>query len=118
MSVKRIKPGPRMSQAVVHGNVVYLAGQVCPPDTGAKTVGAQAKVILGQIDALLAEAGTNKQNLLSANIWLQDIGTFNEMNEVWGRWVAPGSTPARATVEARLAGPQYLIEIAVIAAIG
>lgn len=118
MSIKRIKPGPRMSQAVVHGNVVYLAGQVCPPDAGAKTVGAQAKVILSQIDALLAEAGTSKQQLLSANIWLQDIGTFNEMNEVWEKWVVPGSPPARATVEARLAGPQYLIEIAVIAALG
>jgi enamine deaminase RidA (YjgF/YER057c/UK114 family) len=118
MPIKRIKSGPRMSQAVVHGNLVYLAGQVCPPDAGAKTVAAQAKVILGQIDALLAEAGTSKQNLLSANIWLQDIGAFNEMNEVWDKWVAPGAAPARATVEARLAGPQYLIEIAVIAAIG
>jgi enamine deaminase RidA (YjgF/YER057c/UK114 family) len=118
MPIKRIKSGPRMSQAVVHGNLVYLAGQVCPPDAGAKTVAAQAKVILGQIDALLAEAGTSKQNLLSANIWLQDIGTFNEMNEVWDKWVGPGAAPARATVEARLAGPQYLIEIAVIAAIG
>jgi enamine deaminase RidA (YjgF/YER057c/UK114 family) len=118
MTIKRIKTGPRMSQAVVHGNLVYLAGQVCPPDVGAKTVAAQAKVILGQIDALLAEAGTSKQNLLSANIWLQDIGTFNEMNEVWDKWVAPGATPARATVEARLAGPQFLIEIAVVAAIG
>ena len=102
MTIKRIKPGPRMSQAVVHGNVVYLAGQVCP-DGGATTVAAQAKVILGQIDSLLAEAGSNKRNLLSANIWLKDIGTFNEMNEVWDKWVAPGSTPARATVEARLA---------------
>jgi enamine deaminase RidA (YjgF/YER057c/UK114 family) len=117
MTIRRIKPGPRMSQAVVHGNVVYLAGQVSPPDAGATTVAAQAKVILGQIDALLAEAGTSKQQLLSANIWLKDIGTFSEMNEVWDKWVAPGATPARATVEARLAGPQYLIEIAVVAAI-
>ena len=87
-------------------------------DAGATSVGAQAKVILGQIDALLAEAGTSKQNLLSASIWLKDIGTFAEMNEVWDKWVVPGAPPARATVEARLAGPQYLIEIAVIAAIG
>ena len=117
MTVKRIQVGARMSQAVVHGNVVYLAGQVCPADAGATTVGAQTKVILGQIDRLLAEAGTGKQHLLSAQIWLKDIGTFGEMNEVWDKWVAPGSTPARATVEARLAGPQYLIEIAAIAAI-
>ena len=118
MAIKRIQVGPRMSQAVVHGNVVYLAGQVCPPNTGATTVAAQAKVILAQIDRLLAEAGTSKQNLLSATIWLTDMGTFNEMNEVWEKWVAEGSTPARATVEARLAGPQYLIEIAAIAALG
>ncbi|HET9444818.1 MAG TPA: RidA family protein [Steroidobacteraceae bacterium] len=116
MTIKRIQVGPRMSQAVVHGNVVYLAGQVCP-DKGATTVGAQTKVILQQIDKLLAEAGTSKQNLLSATIWLTDMGRFAEMNEVWDKWVAPGATPARATVEARLAGPQYLIEIAAIAAI-
>ena len=118
MSVKRHGVGPRLSQAVVHGNTVYLAGQVCPADAGATTVAAQAKVILGQIDRLLAEAGTSKQNLLSATIWLTDMGTFKEMNEVWDKWVVQGSTPARATVEARLAGPQYLIEIAAIAAIG
>ena len=116
MTIKRIQAGPRMSQAVVHGNVVYLAGQVCP-DKAAATVGAQTKVILQQIDNLLAEAGTSKQNLLSATIWLTDMGKFAEMNEVWDKWVVQGSTPARATVEARLAGPQYLIEIAVIAAI-
>jgi enamine deaminase RidA (YjgF/YER057c/UK114 family) len=117
MTIKRIQPGHRMSQAVVHGNVVYLAGQVCP-DAGARTVAAPAQLVLGQVDRLLAEAGTSKQHLLSATIWLKDIGTFNEMNEVWDKWVVSGSTPARATVEARLAGPQYLIEIACIAAIG
>ncbi len=83
MTIKRIQVGPRMSQAVIHGNTVYLAGQICPADAGATTVAAQTKVILGQIDRLLAEAGTSKQNLLSANIWLQDMATFNEMNEVW-----------------------------------
>ena len=118
MAIKRIKVGPRMSQGVVHGNVVYLAGQVCPPDVGKTTVAGQTSAILAQIDRLLQEAGTSKQNLLSANIWLKDIGTFSEMNEVWDKWVAPGSTPARATVEARLAAPQYLVEIAVIAAVG
>jgi enamine deaminase RidA (YjgF/YER057c/UK114 family) len=118
MTVKRIQVGTRMSQAVIHGDVVYLAGQVCPADAGATTVAAQAKVILAQIDRLLAEAGTNKHNLLSATIWLKDMNTFAEMNGFWDKWVAQGATPARATVEARLAGPQYLIEIAAIAAIG
>jgi enamine deaminase RidA (YjgF/YER057c/UK114 family) len=117
MAIKRIQVGGRMSQAVVHGNVVYLAGQVCRSDAGATTVAGQTGVILAQIDRLLAEAGTSRQNLLSANIWLKDIGTFNEMNELWDKWVTPGSTPARATVEAQLASPQFLVEIAVIAAI-
>ena len=100
MTIKRIQVGPRMSQAVVHGNVVYLAGQVCPADAGATTVAAQARVILAQIDRLLAEAGTSKQNLLSATIWLKDMSTFGEMNEVWDKWVAPGSTPARMAAAA------------------
>ena len=117
MTVKRIQVGPRMSQAVIHGNVVYLAGQVCPADAGATTVAAQAKVILAQIDRLLAEAGTSKQNLLSATIWLKDMSTFAEMNEVWDKWVAQGSTPARATVEAKLANPALKVEIMVQAAI-
>ena len=76
MTIKRIDPGPRMTQAVVHGNTVYLAGQVAQ-DAAATTVAAQTKAILGQIDALLAKAGTDKSKLLSANIWLTDISTFN-----------------------------------------
>jgi enamine deaminase RidA (YjgF/YER057c/UK114 family) len=117
MSIKRIECGARMSQAVVHGGVAYLAGQVIPADANAPTVAAQTKMILGQIDRLLAAAGTSKEHVLSASIWLADIGTFAEMNEVWDRWVAPGCAPARATVEARLARPSCLVEIAVIAAI-
>jgi enamine deaminase RidA (YjgF/YER057c/UK114 family) len=116
MTIKRIQAGPRMSQAVAHGGVVYLAGQVAPPDANATTVAAQTKVILDQVDRLLAEAGTSKERLLSASIWLADIGTFDQMNEVWDKWVAKGATPARATVEARLARPSLLVEIAVIAA--
>jgi enamine deaminase RidA (YjgF/YER057c/UK114 family) len=115
MSIKRLKPGPRMSQAVIHGSTVYLAGQVASdpvPD-----VKKQTQQILAEIDALLAAAGTDKTKLLSANIWLADIRTFADMNSVWDGWVSPGNTPARATVEAKLAGPQYLVEIGVIAAI-
>jgi enamine deaminase RidA (YjgF/YER057c/UK114 family) len=115
MSIKRLKVGPRMSQAVVHGSTVYLAGQVASdpvPD-----VKKQTQQILAEIDALLAAAGTDKTKLLSANIWLADIRTFADMNSVWDGWVSPGNTPARATVEAKLAGPQYLVEIGVIAAI-
>lgn len=113
MSITRIEPGPRMSQAVVHGNTVYLAGQVA---AGA-SVAEQTKAVLAQIDGLLARAGSNKSKLLSATIWLTDMSTFAEMNGVWEAWIAPGNPPARATVESRLAAPQYRVEIGVIAAV-
>lgn len=113
--IQRIKPGPRMSGAVVHGNTVYLAGQVANQTAGG-SVTEQTKEILAIIDGLLAEAGTDKSRLLMANIWLTDMSTFQEMNAVWDAWVSPGNTPARATVEAKLAAPPYKVEIAVIAA--
>lgn len=115
MTIQRIKPGPRMSAAVVHGDTVYLAGQVAS-DTLAQGVAEQTKEILALIDRLLAEAGTDKTKLLMANVWLADIATFQAMNGVWDAWVSQGNTPARATVEAKLAGPDYKVEIAVIAA--
>ena len=113
MSVRRIAPGKRMSKAVVHGDTVYLSGHVAE---GA-TVTEQTQSILARIEALLTEAGTDKSKLLSAQIWLADIATFDEMNAVWEAWIVPGRPPARATVESRLAGPEYLIEIAAIAAV-
>lgn len=116
MSIKRIGIGPRMSKAVVHGHTVYLAGQVAEKSAG-KSVSEQTTEILGIIDALLVEAGTDKTRILSANVWLVDIGTFAEMNSAWDKWVPQGHPPARATVEAKLAAPQYKVEIAVIAAI-
>jgi len=112
--VERINAGPRMSQAVVHGNTVYLAGLTA--DDSKADVKGQTKQILDKIDALLAKAGTDKSKVLSANIWLTDIATWSQMNEVWDAWVAPGNTPARATVEAKLAAPQYNVEIMVVAA--
>jgi enamine deaminase RidA (YjgF/YER057c/UK114 family) len=115
MSIKRIEAGSRMSQAVIHGDTVYLAGQVAQKSPG-KPVGDQTQEILGSIDRLLAEAGTDKSKILSAQIWLADIATFNEMNEVWDAWLSPGNAPARATVEAKLAAPDYTVEIMVVAA--
>jgi len=113
MSIKRIQPGPRMSQAVVNNKIVYLAGQVAP---GA-TVAIQTREILASIDALLAQADTDKSRLLSATIWLTDMATFAEMNSVWQSWVVPGETPARATVVSpQLASAEFKIEIAVVAA--
>ena len=115
MTVQRIKPGPRMSGAVVHGNTVYLAGQVASQAAG-QSVTEQTREILSIIDSLLAEAGTDKSKLLMVNIWLTDMATFQEMNAVWDAWVSPGNTPARATVEAKLAAPAFKVEIAFIAA--
>lgn len=115
MSIQRIAVGPRMSKAVVHGDTVYLAGQVADKAAG-KSVADQTADILGIIDGLLAEAGTDKSKLLMVNIWLSDMSTFAEMNGVWDKWVIAGQTPGRATVEAKLAGPQFTVEIAVIAA--
>jgi enamine deaminase RidA (YjgF/YER057c/UK114 family) len=103
-----------MSQAVVHGDTVYLAGQVADkPDTD---VADQTRQILAKIDGLLAEAGTDKSKLIFANVWLSDISTFDQMNAVWDGWVSPGNPPARATVESSLARPQLKVEIAVVAA--
>lgn len=114
MSIKRIKPGQRMSQAVSSGETVYLAGQVA--DDPSQDVSGQTKQVLAKIDGLLAEAGTDKSKLLSATIWLADMRTFEDMNKVWDAWVAPGNSPARATVEAKLARANLLVEIGIIAA--
>jgi len=114
-SIERLEIGPRMSQAVIHNGVVYLAGQVAADAPGAP-VKEQTKNILDRIDKLLAAAGTDKTKLLSVTIWLTDIRTFEDMNSVWDKWVAAGSTPARATVEAKLVSTAYAVEIGVIAA--
>ncbi|MCK0208903.1 RidA family protein [Starkeya koreensis] len=113
MSINRIEVGPRMSEAVINGSVVYLAGQVAKGGT----VTAQTEAVLASIDELLAKAGTDKTRLLTATIYLADISTFAEMNAVWDKWVSPGNTPARATVQALLATPDYKVEIVVSAAI-
>ncbi len=117
MSTARLPVGPRMSQAVIHGDTVYLAGQVAVEAKG-KSVGEQTTEILAVVDRLLAEAGSDKTKILSATIYLADIATFAEMNAVWDAWVPAGHAPARATVEAKLAAPAYTVEIACIAARG
>jgi enamine deaminase RidA (YjgF/YER057c/UK114 family) len=115
MTIQRHDVGPRMSQVVVHGDTVYLAGVVAN-DSAGKGVADQTKEILAKIDGYLAKAGSDKTKILKANIWLADISTFAEMNAVWDAWVSPGNTPARATVEAKLATPSHKVEIMVTAA--
>jgi enamine deaminase RidA (YjgF/YER057c/UK114 family) len=113
--IERQETGPRMSQIVIHGDTVYLAGIVAQKNGGG-SIRVQTQEILQTIDDYLKRAGTDKSKLLQATIWLSDISTFKEMNEVWDAWVSPGNTPARACVEAKLANPQYNVEIRVIAA--
>ncbi|KQP59180.1 hypothetical protein ASG40_16525 [Methylobacterium sp. Leaf399] len=114
-AITRFESGPRMSQAVTHGDLVFLAGQTAaePEGTG---VTEQTAQILGQIDRLLALAGSDKGRILSATVYLSDIATFAQMNEAWEAWVDRGNPPARATVEARLCEAHYLVEIVVVAA--
>jgi enamine deaminase RidA (YjgF/YER057c/UK114 family) len=116
MTLKRIDAGRRMSSAVIHGGKVYLAGFVAEAAAG-KSVNEQTKDILRQIDVVLGKAGTSKTNIIKANIWLTNIKTFAEMNAAWDAWVVPGQTPARATVESKLAAPGLDVEIMVEAAI-
>lgn len=114
MSVKRLESGARMSGAVVHGNTVYLAGQV---GTENETVTVQCETALAEVDRLLALAGTDKSKILQTIIWLDDMKDFAEMNKVWESWVDPANTPARATGSAHLATPGYKVEFIVTAAI-
>lgn len=114
MSIQRLHSGPRMSQAVIHGGIVYLAGQVGAPGEDAE---AQTRAVLASVDNLLAEAGTDRSRILQATIWLADMADFAVMNEVWEEWIGGANAPARATGEVKLATPDYKVEIIVTAAL-
>ncbi len=113
MTINRIESGRRMSQAVVHNGTIYLSGQVGAPG---ESVAAQTRAVLAAIETLLAAAGSDKSKILSATIWLADMADFAEMNAVWDEWVDGKDAPARATGEAKLATPEYKVEIIVVAA--
>ncbi|WP_292038863.1 MULTISPECIES: RidA family protein [unclassified Brevundimonas] len=112
--IQRFQKDHRMSQAVVHNGVVYLAGQVGEPH---EDVAAQTRTALAEVEALLAEVGSDKSKILMATIWLADMADFETMNSVWDAWVDPENPPARATGEAKLAAPEYRVEIIVTAAV-
>jgi len=116
MGIRRIESGARMSQAVVANGVIYLAGQVAN-DTAADVEG-QTRQVLAEIDRLLALAGSDKRHILTANVYLADIGSFADMNRAWDAWVAADAKPARATLEAKLAAPAYRVEVQVTALAG
>jgi enamine deaminase RidA (YjgF/YER057c/UK114 family) len=113
--IKRYQPGPRMSAAVAHNGVLYVAGQVADDEKG--SIEQQTKEVLAAIDAILAEAGTEKAKILSINVYLASIGDFAAMNSVYDQWVDKANPPARATVEARLATPNYKVEMTAIVAL-
>ena len=115
MTVQRHNVGKRLSEVVVHNGVAYLAGEV--PDDGSKDITGQTEEVLAKIDKLLAKVGSDKSKLLSAQIFLPDMKDFAGMNVAWEKWVIPGQTPARATVEAKLANPAYKVEIMCTAAL-
>ncbi|HEV2099852.1 MAG TPA: RidA family protein [Stellaceae bacterium] len=118
MEIRRIDltqpPGPRMSRAVIHGDRVFLAGLTA--SDASQDIKGQTKQILDKIDGYLAQAGTSKSNLLSANLWIKDMALFADMNSVWNAWVDPNNPPARACVRADMARPEILVEIMVTAA--
>ncbi|MBB4126358.1 enamine deaminase RidA (YjgF/YER057c/UK114 family) [Xanthomonas translucens] len=113
--IQRFDTGPRMSEMTVHNGVAYLAGQIAD-DTSADIAG-QTRQVLAAIDELLARAASDKSKILRAEIYMTDLAEFAEMNKVWETWVCPGSTPARATVQAKLANPEWKIEIVITAAV-
>ena len=115
MKIQRFNVGKRLSEAVVYGNTVYLAGEV--PDDKSKDITGQTQEVLAKIDKLLEQVGSDKSKLLSAQIFLPDMKDFAGMNAAWEKWVVPGETPARATIEAKLANPAYKVEIMCIAAL-
>jgi enamine deaminase RidA (YjgF/YER057c/UK114 family) len=115
-TIQRIEAGARMSEAVIYGGKLYSAGVIADKTAG-KSVFEQTAEVLEQIDAMLAQAGSDKTRILKANIWLTDISTFPEMNRAWDAWVVAGQAPARATVEAKLFSPEYNVEIMIEAAL-
>jgi enamine deaminase RidA (YjgF/YER057c/UK114 family) len=114
MEIKRLHVGKRLSEVAIHNGTVYLAGQIAE-DTSADITG-QTREVLGHVDRLLAESGSDKTCILSCQIYIKDMADFEGMNEEWDAWVPSGHTPPRATVESRLANPQVLVEIVIVAA--
>jgi enamine deaminase RidA (YjgF/YER057c/UK114 family) len=113
--VQRFDVGPRLSEMAVHNGVCYLAGQVAAD--GTQDITGQTRQVLAQIDGLLARAGTDRSKILMCQIFIVDLAEFPALNAVWEQWVAPGNAPPRATVQARLAKPEWKVEMVVTAAL-
>ncbi len=114
--IRRYGIGKRLSEMVTYHGFLYLAGQVAKDPSG--DIKAQTREVLDQIDELLEEGGATKKGILSATIYIKDMADFAAMNEVWEAWVPEGQTPARATVQAMMAKPEYKVEIQIVACNG
>jgi enamine deaminase RidA (YjgF/YER057c/UK114 family) len=112
--IERLHIGPRLSEAAIFNGMIYLAGQIA--EQARADAFGQTQEVLGHVDRLLAEAGSDKRHILLATVYLSNMKNYAEMNRAWDAWVEPGATPPRATVEARLAKPEFLVEIQVVAA--
>jgi enamine deaminase RidA (YjgF/YER057c/UK114 family) len=113
MAIQRILPAARYSEAVIVNGLIFCAGMV--PETDSQDARLQTEDVLAQLDRLLAQCGSDKSKLVDATIYLADMADYAAMNLVWDNWVVPGQAPARATVQARLAHPQWKIEIKIVA---
>ena len=115
MSIERQETGQRMSRIVIHNDTIYLCGQVAKDAEAGIT--EQTQTMLDKVDLLLEQAGSDRENILSATLYIRDMKDFAAMNDVWDSWVPEGHAPARACVEARMARPELLVEISVVAAV-
>lgn len=116
MNVRRLETSDRISQAVTHNGIVYVAGQVAT-DAPDAPIDEQTQSVLKRLDSILASAGSDRSKLLSATVWLSDVTKISDFNREWEAWIPRGCAPARACVEARLAVPHYAVEVAVVAAL-
>jgi enamine deaminase RidA (YjgF/YER057c/UK114 family) len=114
MEIKRLHVGKRLSEIAIHNGTVYLAGQIAADTT--QDIAGQTREVLGHIDRLLGEAGSDKSRIVMCQIYITDMANFPALNQVWESWVVPGNTPPRATVEAKLADPACLVELVITAA--
>jgi enamine deaminase RidA (YjgF/YER057c/UK114 family) len=115
MTIQRKQTQKRMSKIVIHNNTIYLCGQVAEDST--RGIGEQTRTMLDKVDALLKEAGSDREHILSATIYIKSMDDFSEMNDVWDSWVPEGHAPARACVEASMAREELLVEVSVVAAV-
>lgn len=113
--IQRFQVGKRLSEMAIHNGVAYLAGQI--PEDASQDMYGQTKQVLAEIDKWLAQAGTDKRKILMAQVFVANMAEFDEMNRAWDEWVSQDSAPPRAAIEARLADPNWKVEIVVTAAI-